>query len=224
MRKPQALASRGSQRWIQYFVNEKPDVLNAEIADKLRSCASIQWLSPLKADEYAEYRDGDFLDRLCLKPLYKLTRFWPRIGPQWDAFGIRSDGAIILVEAKSHPSELTSNMEAKVPSSISKISDAFKLTKEHYEVGDEFDWTKNYYQYENGIAFLYYLNEKNKKPTFLLFLYFVNDYTMDAPLSVSEWKYKISRVKSKLGILGKSINNIAEIFIDVKKKDPKKIF
>ena len=217
MRKPQGHAERGSQRWIQYFVNEKPVTLNKEIANQTGGGADIRWLSPLKEDEHAEYRDNQFLERLgvkCRKPLHD---FWPRNGPQWDAFGRRSDGTVILLEAKSHSDELTSDMGAEDPSSIDKISEALRLTKEHYGVGAGFDWTKNYYQYANRIAFLYYLSELCKIPTILIFLYFANDYTVEAPLSVSEWSRKISEVKKQLGLSAKNIKNMAEIFIEVKK-------
>jgi hypothetical protein len=118
---------------------------------------------------------------------------------------------------KSHSDELTSDMGAEDPSSIDKISEALRLTKEHYGVGAGFDWTKNHYQYANRIAFLHYLSELCKIPTTLIFLYFANDYTVEAPLSVSEWSLKISEVKKQLGLSAKNLKNVAEIFIEVKK-------
>ena len=72
---------RGSLKWIQRAVNEHPDVLNAAIG-----LGEVEWLSPLGSDEYAEYRDGSFLERCGVKHLSSdLEAFWPQRGPQWDA-------------------------------------------------------------------------------------------------------------------------------------------
>lgn len=47
---------------------------------------SNTWLSPLQDDDYAEYRDAEFLHRLGLDELVpSLKQFWPRSGPEWDA-------------------------------------------------------------------------------------------------------------------------------------------
>jgi hypothetical protein len=58
-------AYAGSQRQIQTYVNASPDALNKAIAESLGttfpSSACIEWASPLKDEEYKEYRDGDFI-------------------------------------------------------------------------------------------------------------------------------------------------------------------
>lgn len=59
---PQKKAARGSQHWIQFFVNDRPDILNKNIG-----LGNINWLSPLKSDEFAEYRDKAFLDLLGVR-------------------------------------------------------------------------------------------------------------------------------------------------------------
>jgi hypothetical protein len=80
---PQKLCPKGSQRWIQWFVNHAAHVLDAAI-----SLGPIDWRSPLREDEYAEYRDEAFLARLGIAlPRRSLESFWPRGGPQWDALG-----------------------------------------------------------------------------------------------------------------------------------------
>ena len=58
--------ARGSLRWIRQAVNQHSDLLNCEIikAGKLPARTSIEWVSPLEADDYAEYRDGSFLEML----------------------------------------------------------------------------------------------------------------------------------------------------------------
>jgi hypothetical protein len=91
---------------------------------------NIDWRSPLQSDDYAEYRDQDFLRRLGIlnKIKYSLSDFWPNNGPQWDALGI-SDDEIILVEAKANISEMVSSgIGAKNPKSIKKMkSDIARL-------------------------------------------------------------------------------------------------
>jgi len=59
-------AHRGSQRQLQDYVNENPEVLNAAILAVLPARltelgASIRWVSPLARTDYQEYRDGEFL-------------------------------------------------------------------------------------------------------------------------------------------------------------------
>jgi hypothetical protein len=83
----QGPAVKGSQKWIQKLVNEKPDLLTSPIRTQLNlsDTDSITWLSPLAEDEYAEYRDQAFLDLLDIKlPKVSLSDFWPSRGPVWD--------------------------------------------------------------------------------------------------------------------------------------------
>lgn len=106
-RNPQPLGKRGSLRWIQRAVNECPAVLDASVLARLKRARSIEWRSPLAADDRAEYRDGGFLDRLGLTGhRAALAAFWPAGGPQWDALGISNAGDVLLVEAKAHVAEM----------------------------------------------------------------------------------------------------------------------
>ncbi|MCW5718337.1 MAG: hypothetical protein KIS68_10955 [Bauldia sp.] len=101
MRIPQPLGTRGSLRWVQIAINRHPDLLEAALP-------GIRWLSPLAADDYAEYRDGSFLRLVGLDSLTpKLKGFWPTRGPQWDALGLMGT-APVLVEAKAHLREFIS--------------------------------------------------------------------------------------------------------------------
>ena len=75
---------RGSLKWIQRAVNHHPGILNEPILRKLPSAVAIKWRSPLEADEFAEYRDADFLERIGAGGLAdELSSFWPSRGPQW---------------------------------------------------------------------------------------------------------------------------------------------
>ena len=114
---PQKKASRGSQRWFQFFVNEKPDILNKNIG-----LGKINWLSPIKSDQYAENRDKSFLDLLGIRLEKRtLSDFWPKRGPQWDALGISESGEAILVEAKAHIPEIFSPPSQASPKRLKRI-------------------------------------------------------------------------------------------------------
>jgi hypothetical protein len=133
--KTEGIAERGSQHWMQEYVNEQQQQFSQAI---LASCPSllaagsarIDWVSPLKKDNYKEYRD-DFLDALGLFGAGELLReFWPKNGPQWDGLawvrgksGKRLDG-LLLVEAKGYPEEALSASKAEDPDSVSRIANS----------------------------------------------------------------------------------------------------
>ena len=108
---PQHKAAKGSQKWIQKLVNEKPDLLDSNIRTQLDlpDTEKTIWLSPIAVDDYAEYQDQAFLDLLGIKlPKVPLSDFWPSRGPVWDGLGRSDSGKVFLVEAKSHISEVLS--------------------------------------------------------------------------------------------------------------------
>ncbi len=103
-------AHAGSQRQIQTYVNERTNALNSAVTQSLSQYgldeSDIQWASPLEADTYSEYRDSEFLERVGLGHLASaLRKFWPRNGPCWDALA-RIERGCLLIEAKSHVSEI----------------------------------------------------------------------------------------------------------------------
>lgn len=65
----QGKAARGSQLWLQRFVNEQPRALNEAIIDVASVLAgqTIEWVSPLAAEGYVEYRDQAFLEKLGIQ-------------------------------------------------------------------------------------------------------------------------------------------------------------
>ena len=103
---------KGSLKLIQTLINDYPHVLNS----KLPMVGRIEkpWVSPLKEDEYAEYRDKDFITRLKIEDQLslKLEEFWPKHGPQWDALGKTVNNEVLLVEAKANLSKLQSSASA----------------------------------------------------------------------------------------------------------------
>lgn len=122
MRVIQNQGTRGSLKWIQRAVNEGWPALDQPILLRTGSAGPIMWLSPLASDQFAEYRDDSFLERIGKADLEPaLKKFWPARGPQWDALGKTSKGDILLAEAKAHVAEMCSPATAAGPDSRSRI-------------------------------------------------------------------------------------------------------
>jgi hypothetical protein len=128
---PQAESTKGSQKWIHKLINEKRDVLNSKLRATLDvpEREKIEWLSPLKKDDYSEYRDKAVFDLLGIH-VDSIVRsaFWPEMGPQWDAIG-KTQERIFLVEAKSHIPELLSSLKSTNLESTRTIISSLQLTK-----------------------------------------------------------------------------------------------
>lgn len=210
--------SHGSLKNLQIAINVKKKYLDAEISKVIGKQMKIDWKSPLRSDDYAEYRDEDFLKKLGIfKIKYPLSNFWPNNGPQWDALGV-SDDEIILVEAKANiPEMVSSGTGAKNPQSIKKISNSLDEVKKYLNISDTIDWTGKFYQYLNRIAHLFYLREKNKIKAHLLFIFFINDITVHGPKTRDEWLGAIQTMACYLGLAKKHKlrKYIHDIFIDV---------
>ena len=215
---PQPLGTKGSQKWIQKLVNEKPQLLNLQIKKNLNlpEDEGIRWLSPVKSDEYAEYRDQAFLNLLNVKlEKIPLAQFWPKRGPQWDALAKSSTGKLLLVEAKSHISELISTLKAEDEGSMRRIQRSLEETKHYLNSKVRFEWTQCFYQYTNRIAHLYLLR-MNDLPAYLVFVYFLNDVEMKGPTTLHEWEGAVKLLKSYLAIGRHKLQKfITEIYIDV---------
>jgi hypothetical protein len=215
---PQHQAKNGSQRWIQRLVNDKPEILDSQIWSKLKFSVDedIRWLSPLKSDGYAEYRDQSFLKLLGVNlRKMSLAQFWPNGGPQWDALGKSSSGKLFLVEGKSHITELMSNMQAKDERSRTLIRKGLDDTKHYLNSKTEGDWSQCFYQYANRLAHLCLLR-KNGLPAYLIHVYFLNDFEMDGPDSIQEWKGAIKLLESYLGVRRHRLQKfMAEVYTDV---------
>ena len=220
MRVVQAKGEKGSLKWIQVAVNDRVDLLNREIrsACGLAVSDTIAWLSPLRDDEYAEYRDETFLERVSVSVPHKALRdFWPQRGPQWDALGRTIDGTIILIEAKANIPEVVSPPSGASGVSKALIQESLRETQKFLGVNTGIDWSGKLYQYGNRIAHLYFLRELNQVPAYMVFVYFLGDKEVDGPSTVPEWKAALSVVKGVLGLgqRHRLSKYMAEIFIDV---------
>lgn len=210
---PQQSAPKGSQHWLQWLVNDSP-----ELFDQRTGLGRIDWRSPLRADDFAEYRDQAFLDLLSIElPTRPLASFWPRRGPQWDALGRARSGEVILVEAKAHVNELCSPpMEASAEASRRRIKASLSETAQGLGVPSGHDWWQRFYQYANRLAHAYLLDRLNGIPTRLVFLYLVADADVGGPTSRAEWQTEIRKVHAELG-LARLPAFVTDVYIDVRK-------
>jgi len=206
MRTVQKTGLKGSLKWIQLLINDHPDLLNQRLGS-----TAIDWVSPLKDDAFAEYRDRDFLKVLGLGQLQdQLKDFWPNGGPQWDALGKKGD-IYYLVEAKANIPEINSTCQAKNPRSVSKIEQAISELKKFYSIESGDGWLVGFYQYANRLAHLFFLRELCGVDAEMIFVYFCDDPT-HISTSIEEWKSALVDQKKFMG-LGE-IDHVSELFFN----------
>ena len=219
-RTPQKRAFRGSQKWLQILVNERPELINQVLASSLRLAQGerVIWLSPLKEDDYAEYSNQEFITRLgIVLRSVSLQSFWPKFGPVWDALAETERGDVILVEAKAHIPELITDPTGASEPSLTKIRESLDATQRFLCSHSEADWATCFYQYTNRLAHLYLLRELNALPAYLLLLYFISDKEMGGPSTRLEWEGAIKLLETFLGISQHKLSKyVLHTFVDVK--------
>jgi hypothetical protein len=191
---PQEPAVAGSQRWLQLLVETDPGSLGPDLG------GDLEWLSPRAADDFAEYRDAGFLERLGLEHLTKaLAEFWPRGGPVWDGLA-RSGNGVYLVEAKSHVQEfLSTPCAATSPASRAKIHEALERTRTALDADARSDWMRCFFQYANRLAHMWWLRE-NGIDAHLLFVSFVGDSRQKGPRTSEVWDAVFLAADHALGL------------------------
>jgi len=199
---------------MQRLVTTDPSVLRAGLEDPdALPGGPITWLSPRADDDWAEYRDGLFLEQVGHPELVSALRaFWPGRGPQWDGLGRAADGTVVLVEAKAHGSELRSRCAAGSRSLI-RIRTALQETARALGVGVTPTWTNGYYQYANRLAHLHFLRSHGVSAR-LLCVYLVGDATMGGPTSPAEWRVPLGRMYTALG-LAPPLSGVVNAFVGV---------
>lgn len=208
----QQIAVRGSQYWLQHLVATCPSRLDAAIG-----LGGLEWLSPVADDEFSEYRDSAFLDRLGVTlDRRPLNSFWPARGPQWDGLARAQGGTCVLIEAKAHIPEMHSSCSATAIASIEMIRMAFNETQLAFNVAAGYDWCDGHYQYANHLAHAYLLNQLNSVPTELVFVYFVGDIDRKGPMSREKWLTAVQEAHVHLGILGQLPQYVHDVFVDVR--------
>lgn len=157
-RSVQVKGTRGSLKWIQTAINQPaPRLIDKAILQSLKNASEISWRSPLAADDFAEYRDGSFLEKIEATNLAnELSRFWPNRGPQWDALAVSDVGDVLLVEAKAHIQEMLSSPTQAGLASRKKIASSLKETAQFMRAKPLAPWTDAFYQLANRLAHLYF--------------------------------------------------------------------
>jgi len=220
MRAVETKEARGSLKWIRVAVNEHHELFNSYIlsASSIPKDDEIVWVSPLQNDDYAEYRDQDFLDRLGIDlPNKRLRDFWPNLGPQWDALAKTKSGRIILLEAKANVPEVVSPATGASPTSRELIEKSLSETKAFLGVDQDIPWAGRLYQFTNRLAHLYLLRELNGIDAYLVFTYFVGDDDVNGPKTVDEWKAALTVAKKVLGISERNPMSkfVSDVFVDI---------
>lgn len=150
----------------------------------------------------------------------KWKDFWPQSGSamNWDGV-FTCDGEIVLVESKAHVDELDSKCKAEGKSK-EKIEKAFVDTKRYFGVDEGTDWTTEYYQKANRLAFVFFLNEICHIKARLLNIYFLNGFYSPRGdknvKSQAEWQKAIGEECEKLGIKenDKIKKYVSSVFVD----------
>lgn len=186
MRAKQPIGKRGSLKWIQQAVEERWPSLERPILEAT-SGERLKWLSPLRGDEFSEYRDADFLRLLDLQRLEgDLAAFWPRHGPQWDGLAKVDDHKLVLVEAKAHVKEFCTSGTAAGEQSRAKIEASFEKLARALDASPKMSWGDTFYQLANRLAHLWFLRE-NGAPAYLALVGFTGDREMGGPQSAEAW-------------------------------------
>lgn len=211
MRAEQPVGTRGSLKWIQRAVERRPDLLS------LDGLGPVQWLSPLREDGFAEYRDAAFLERVgCGRLKDELAGFWPARGPQWDALG-RAGETVVLVEAKAHLREVLSPASQASPASREKIDLAFATVKRELKVRDGANWAEVFFQYANRLAHLWFLRNSGVEAK-LVFVDFLHDIEMGGPENPAEWEAVYLAADYALGLPRRHVleRHVHHLFPDVR--------
>ncbi len=192
-----------SEHWMRVAANESAEYLNAVIRQKFKwdDGEVIEWRSPISSDQYAEYYDVEFLERLGIEEIEQpLSSFWPRSGPRWDGLAVTESGKFILVEAKAYIEEGVDYGSKASLDSLAKINVALQEAKVAFGASDDAPWDTPFYQYANRLAHLYFLAEKNGLDAYLLFLYFANAPDVPDPCSIAQWEGAKRIVEKCLGL------------------------
>jgi hypothetical protein len=145
-----------------------------------------------------------------------LADFWPRGGHQWDGLARTASGKFIVVEAKAHAAELTSHCMATDHRSLALIETSLEDTKRFYGARKDAIWDKNYYQYANRLAHLYFLRECNKLDAFLVFLNFADASDVGKPCNAVQWEQQSGEIERHLGLSGiAQMNRVGTIIWNV---------
>lgn len=200
------------------MVNDHPGYLNDLISETFGwRTASIEWRSPLKEDDYAEYYDQEFLERLGVKDLrMPLQDFWPKSGPRWDGLALTLEGKLILVEAKAYIEEAIDYHSKASAAALPLIEKRLEEAKRAFRAYREAPWCNPFYQMANRLAHLYYLAEINDKDAYLVFVNFANASDVQDRVSPEGWQGATRLAYKCLGLKDSRLKRrVASVVIDL---------
>ena len=213
--------TRRSEHWLRIAVNDASSFTNKRIRSAFgwHSREAIEWRSPIESDQYAEYYDGEFLNRLGIKEAnlaVPLHSFWPQRGPRWDGLARTSSRKFLIVEAKAYIEEGIDFGSKAGDISRKKIAEALQQSKQAFGANENANWESPFYQYANRLAHLHFLVAKNQIDAHLVFIYFANAPDVPSPCSTEQWEGARRLTEKCLG-LGRHVyrDRIASIVIDV---------
>ena len=218
-------------RWLGYHRQE----LSAQVASAVRADA-VEWLDlepNLKSrdafDRDLEWVNLDFLQSDDPARV-AWARTWPRaggrVGPHWDAVGRARFGARtewLLVEAKAHVGEVSSDCGATSPTSIAKIEAAFAEAGPSFGVADTNAWSRGHYQLANRLTLLHVMNT-NGAAARLVFVYFCGDDAtryggkVECPPDADGWRTALDAMHGHVGWApgqGPLGSRVHEVFLPV---------
>jgi hypothetical protein len=219
------LAFKGSMLQTQLYVNDRTAKLDEAILSALPDLAarrpSIQWVSPVRAQAYAEFWDAAFLQALGFPDLADaLGDWWPaRGGPHWDGLARltfpEGSAGVLLAEGKSYPAEMfdEKGCAATSPRSLAKIESALAETQAWLDVEQPVDtWLRPLYQTANRLATLHWLMKQLDGRAWLVHLCFLNDPT-HIRSTREEWEREFDRADALLG-LTQPVPNYAHVYLE----------
>jgi hypothetical protein len=212
-------ATKGSHRWLQVAVNEKPELLNQPLRRSLgvSEDVAIEWLFPVLKHNYWEYRDKACLAQLGVELESRaLSDFWPARGPMWDDLARTADGQVLLVEAKAHLPELISPRCKASEPALKRIQASLREVQNDLAPRSNTDWSGIFYQYANRLAHLHLLRTQNKVKAHLVFVYFLNAGDVFGPATREGWLEAIRLVEGYLGVHKHKLSRyVHKLFVDV---------
>jgi hypothetical protein len=209
---------KGSKLQIRRLINVDPQRIEEQLRKEIPGwgTAEFDWRSPLVSEQYREYCDGKFLAALGLEDYSEalVGSFWPHRGPNWDALArvALPHPAVLLIEAKSHRSEMASCYGGG-RESLKIIEAAFHKTRQWLQPQNRREWTSPFYQFANRLAHLYFLRKECGLEAWLAHVYFTGDPYY--PTSREQWEDWLREVRFELGIRDHKIEGLVDIFLCV---------
>ena len=119
------------------------------------------------------------------------------------------------MEAKANIPEITSSMQASSSTSIALIRKSLNKTANYLSRPYSDLWENGFYQYVNRLAHLYFLRQVCGLDIYLVFLYFIGDFT-HLPTSREQWEGALELQKSLLGLKRNKLGKyIVEVYINI---------